>query len=129
MVYKYINTAFDCPGSRLTTGFKDLGWFYLLATRTAHNQHQYHRGAPLSTYNMKPTTSLFAALLASTPIVSAGPAAYGICQAGCAAVVTACYAAAGFTWGATAGLSIPATIVACNTGFGTCQAACCAMTG
>ncbi|TRX93855.1 hypothetical protein FHL15_005237 [Xylaria flabelliformis] len=73
---------------------------------------------------MKPTTSLFAAILASTPIVSAGPAAYGICQAGCAAVVTACYAAAGFTWGATAGISAPATIVACNTASGTCQAAC-----
>lgn len=28
-----------------------------------------------------------------------GPAAYGICQAGCAAIVTACYAAAGFTFG------------------------------
>ncbi|KFY67370.1 hypothetical protein V496_01640 [Pseudogymnoascus sp. VKM F-4515 (FW-2607)] len=37
----------------------------------------------------------------------AGPAAYGLCQAGCAAVVTACYGAAGFTWGATLGASPP----------------------
>ncbi|KAI1756746.1 hypothetical protein F4782DRAFT_526421 [Xylaria castorea] len=73
---------------------------------------------------MKPTTPFVTAILASTSIVSAGPAAYGICQAGCAAVVTACYAAGGFTWGVTAGLSIPATIIACNTAFGTCQAAC-----
>lgn len=56
--------------------------------------------------------------------VSAGPAAYGICQAGCAAVVVACYGAAGYTWGATLGASAPATIVACNSAFGTCQAAC-----
>lgn len=56
----------------------------------------------------------------------AGPAAYGVCQAGCAAVVTACYGAAGFTWGATLGASAPASIVACNAAFGTCQAACAA---
>lgn len=56
--------------------------------------------------------------------VQAGPVAYGICQAGCAAVVTACYAAAGFTWGATLGATAPASIIACNAAFGTCQAAC-----
>lgn len=58
--------------------------------------------------------------------VNGGPAAYGICQAGCAAVVTACYAAAGFTWGATLGATAPASIVTCNAAFGTCQAACAA---
>jgi hypothetical protein len=31
--------------------------------------------------------------------VSAGPAAYGVCQAGCATDVMACYAAGGATWG------------------------------
>lgn len=36
----------------------------------------------------------------------------------------ACYSAAGFTWGATLGASAPASIVACNTAFGSCQAAC-----
>ncbi|KAL4863898.1 hypothetical protein BDV12DRAFT_176896 [Aspergillus spectabilis] len=59
--------------------------------------------------------------------VSAGPAAYGVCQAGCSAVVMACYGAAGFTWGATMGLSAPASVVACNSAFGTCQAACAAV--
>ena len=54
----------------------------------------------------------------------AGPAAYGVCQAGCASVVTACYAAAGFTWGATLGATAPALIMACNASFGACQAAC-----
>lgn len=79
---------------------------------------------PFYEHNMKPTTALTTAILALAPIVSAGPAAYGVCQAGCAAVVTACYAAAGFTWGATMGASVPATIIACNTAFGYCQAAC-----
>jgi hypothetical protein len=39
----------------------------------------------------------------------------------------ACYSAAGFTWGATLGASAPATIIACNTAFGSCQAACAAV--
>lgn len=58
-------------------------------------------------------------------LADAGPAAYGICQAGCAAVVVACYAASGATFGTiTGGAAIPAVIVACNSAFGTCQAAC-----
>lgn len=57
----------------------------------------------------------------------AGPAGYGVCQAGCSSVVMACYAAAGFTWGATAGASAPASIVACNASYGACQAACAAV--
>lgn len=56
----------------------------------------------------------------------AGPVGYGICQAGCAAVVMACYSAAGYTWGATLGATAPASIVACNTAFGTCCAHCAA---
>lgn len=57
--------------------------------------------------------------------VDAGPAAYGICQAGCAAIVVACYAAGGAVFGTvTAGAAIPAAIVACNSAYGTCQAAC-----
>jgi hypothetical protein len=66
-------------------------------------------------------------LLLLTTTTSAGPIGYGICQAGCSAVVMACYSAAGFTWGATLGASAPATIVACNAAFGTCQAACAAV--
>jgi hypothetical protein len=62
---------------------------------------------------------LTALLLAHS--ASAGPAAYGIYQAGCAALVTACYTAAGFTWGATMGVSVPATIIACNSAFGICD--------
>ncbi|CAK48190.1 hypothetical protein ASPNIDRAFT_180653 [Aspergillus niger ATCC 1015] len=57
---------------------------------------------------------------------SAGPAAYGICQAGCAAVVMACYSAAGYTWGATLGATAPPTIVACNSAFGVCYSSCAA---
>jgi hypothetical protein len=63
-------------------------------------------------------------LLLFISAVSAGPAAYGVCQAGCATVVMACYSAAGFTWGATMGASAPASVIVCNSAFGTCQAAC-----
>ena len=42
---------------------------------------------------LPPLTFLTLTLTLTTPAL-AGPAAYGICQAGCAAVVTACYAAA-----------------------------------
>jgi hypothetical protein len=52
------------------------------------------------------------------PAVTAGPAAYGVCQVGCAAVVMACYSAASFTWGATMGASAPASIMACTSASG-----------
>jgi hypothetical protein len=47
-------------------------------------------------------------LACSFAITQAGPIAYGICQAGRASVVTACYAASGATWGATLGATAPA---------------------
>jgi len=60
--------------------------------------------------------------------VQAGPAAYGICQAGCAAVVVACYAAAGAIFGTvTAGVGAPPAILACNVAFGKCSVACAAI--
>lgn len=69
-------------------------------------------------------TNFFVKVLALLiPTVHAGPAAYGICQGGCAALVTACYAGAGFVFGAALPL-VPPAIVACNAAFGTCQAAC-----
>jgi hypothetical protein len=78
---------------------------------------------------MKVTTivTTATALFVFPQAISAGPAAYGICQAGCSAVVMACYGAAGFTWGATLGATAPASIIACNAAFGTCQAACAAV--
>ncbi|KZT35398.1 hypothetical protein SISSUDRAFT_1051499 [Sistotremastrum suecicum HHB10207 ss-3] len=71
----------------------------------------------------------FIALVALVPAmtgsgVAAGPLAYAACQAGCASLVMACYSAAGFVWGATLGVAAPPTIIACNVGYGTCQAAC-----
>lgn len=49
----------------------------------------------------------------------------GICQAGCAAVVYACYAAAGFVYGTvTAGPLTPTVLLACNAAQGTCYHAC-----
>ncbi|KAM3423930.1 hypothetical protein BST61_g1324 [Cercospora zeina] len=67
---------------------------------------------------------LVAATLNTT--VHAGPAAYGICQAGCAAVVVACYSAAGAVFGVAAPPAAVPAVLACNSAFGTCQAACCA---
>lgn len=73
-----------------------------------------------------PWALIYASLLFGS-FVAAGPVGYGICQAGCSTVVMACYAAAGFTWGATLGATAPASILACNTAYGTCQAACAAV--
>ena len=75
---------------------------------------------------MKISTNLAISSLL-TSIVSAGPAGYGVCQAGCSGVVMACYSAAGFTWGATLGATAPASIMACNASYGACQAACAAV--
>lgn len=74
---------------------------------------------------MQFTKSLLTSLALATS-VTAGPLAYAGCQAGCSALVTACYAGAGFTFGTVAAPAAPAAIVACNTAFGTCQAACAA---
>ncbi|KAK0100245.1 hypothetical protein ONS96_007528 [Cadophora gregata f. sp. sojae] len=69
--------------------------------------------------------SAFLLFMATRPaLIHAGPVGYGICKAGCASIVTACYAAAGATWGATLGATAPATVVACNTAFGICQGKC-----
>lgn len=58
-------------------------------------------------------------------LVQSGPAAYGICQAGCGAVVVACYAAGGAVFGTvTAGVGVAPVILACNAAYGTCQGAC-----
>ncbi|RXW13811.1 hypothetical protein EST38_g3242 [Candolleomyces aberdarensis] len=71
---------------------------------------------------MRPSL-LFVPVLAAS-VAQAGPIAYGICQTGCNAVVVACYAAAGFTFGTVAAPLAPPAIVACNTALGTCSAAC-----
>lgn len=68
------------------------------------------------------TTFVFLSLLITA---AGGPTAYGICQAGCAALVVACYAAAGATFGTvTAGAGAAPAILACNAAFGKCCAAC-----
>ena len=76
---------------------------------------------------MRLLLALIAALALFIPAVLAGSLGYGTCQAGCSAVVMACYGAAGFTWGTTFGATAPASIIVCNTAFGTCQAACAAV--
>ncbi|CAF1133829.1 unnamed protein product [Adineta steineri] len=64
-------------------------------------------------------------ILLTATCIEGGPAAYGICQAGCAAVTVACYAAAGVVFGTiTAGAATAPAILACNAAFGQCSAAC-----
>ena len=54
-------------------------------------------------------------LILNSSLVCGGPVAYGICQAGCSALVVACYSAAGLTFGTiTAGIGAPAAAIACN---------------
>lgn len=48
---------------------------------------------------MKLVAIILTIVLLSSQLVDGGPLAYGICQTGCNALVVACYAAAGFTFG------------------------------
>lgn len=75
---------------------------------------------------MKSLPLTFLLLVSILPLYSnAGPLAYGVCQTGCNAVVVACYAAAGFTFGTvTAGVGTPLAIIGCNAGLGICMAGC-----
>ncbi|RAK95027.1 uncharacterized protein BO80DRAFT_369801 [Aspergillus ibericus CBS 121593] len=63
-------------------------------------------------------------LLVAASNVFAGPSAYAVCQTGCSALVVSCYAAAGFVFGMVPAVSAPPAIIACNSSYGTCQAAC-----
>jgi hypothetical protein len=74
---------------------------------------------------MNYTAIFLSIIILMASCIEAGPAAYGICQAGCAALAVACYAAAGAVFGTvTAGVGTPAAILACNAAFGQCSAAC-----
>ncbi|SMR41375.1 unnamed protein product [Zymoseptoria tritici ST99CH_1E4] len=77
-----------------------------------------------TTTTMRLLKMSLATLAVIAPAISAGPAAYGVCQGGCAKVVKACYAAAGFIWGSAFDGPVPATVQACNGAFGICQGAC-----
>uniref|UniRef100_R4FPB4 Putative secreted salivary peptide n=1 Tax=Rhodnius prolixus TaxID=13249 RepID=R4FPB4_RHOPR len=70
--------------------------------------------------------SYFIMVLLVTGPTAAGPVAAGVCYAGCAAVVVACFTAAGFTFGTVPGSQIAAVpaLTACNSAFGFCEAAC-----
>ena len=74
------------------------------------------------------TKLLYTASRTATVVsVLASPVAYGVCQAGCSAVVVACYTAAGCTFGTVLAAGAPAAIIGCNSAYGTCQAACAAV--
>ena len=69
-------------------------------------------------------TSALTLTLLLSGTASAGPLGYGICQAGCSALVCSCYAAAGLVFGTIPAAAAPAAALACNSAFGSCQAAC-----
>lgn len=76
---------------------------------------------------IKLIVALIALILIVVP-TEAGPVAYGVCQAGCAGVVVACFAAAGFTFGTVPGSQIAAVpaLAACNSAYAACYSACAA---
>ncbi len=55
---------------------------------------------------------------------SGGPILGSMCDAGCAGVACACYAAAGAVFGTVAAPAAPPALVACNAAFGKCMTAC-----
>ncbi|PYI08491.1 FAD binding domain protein [Aspergillus sclerotiicarbonarius CBS 121057] len=63
-------------------------------------------------------------LLVAANGVFATQAAYGVCQAGCSAVVVSCYAAGGSVFGVVPAVAASPAILACNSSYGTCQVAC-----
>jgi hypothetical protein len=64
-------------------------------------------------------------MIFSATCTEAGLLGYGICQAGCAGSVVACYSVGGYIFGTvTGGTGAPAAALTCNAAFGKCQAAC-----
>lgn len=77
---------------------------------------------------MKAIAFFLSAIILMASCTEGGPAAYGLCQAGCATVVVACYGAAGVVFGTvTAGATTAPAILACNVAFGKCSAVCAAV--
>lgn len=123
------DTSWQSMTLKRFNGFATSVWFwYVFALANASSRDLIQTTTSWSTCKISEiipdTMRILLYLFYLFGLASAGPAAYGICQAGCAAVVMACYSAAGCTWGATMGASAPASIIACNSAFGTCQAAC-----
>lgn len=67
-------------------------------------------------------------LLVLANSVLAGPIAAGLCYAGCAGLVVACFTAAGATFGTVPGAVIAASpaLAGCNAAFSTCMVNCAA---
>ncbi|KAF5560641.1 methyltransferase [Fusarium phyllophilum] len=101
--------------------FKDLGAW--ACANIAGGTPGFMRIGLLLTEPMKPALTVTVASLFFAG-VSAGPQAYAACQAGCSAIVMACYGAAGVIWGTILVVNAPPTIIACNDAFGTCSAVC-----
>lgn len=83
---------------------------------------------PITTIITMQPAKIIITVLSMATAVAAGPIAYAACQAGCAAVVTACYSGAGFAFGTVLAASAPAAVVSCNSAFGYCQAQCALVT-
>lgn len=59
-------------------------------------------------------------------VICCGPIGVGICYAGCAGLVVACFGAAGAVFGTVPGAVIAASpaLTACNAAFGSCMSMC-----
>jgi hypothetical protein len=69
--------------------------FYLSIIPSILVQEKKATFKPGRVNKMKPTAVASFTLFTFSSVTLAGPIAYGICQAGCAAVAMACYSAAG----------------------------------
>ncbi|OQV14256.1 hypothetical protein BV898_11493 [Hypsibius exemplaris] len=130
-----------CYQTKVTLQYKT----FRVSLRTSYTDHHLtlsHRKSPnwrtcrlgnLYYHEMNTRTStaiclVFLMAVAQVHSGLIGILAYGACQTGCNAGWVACCSAAGVTAGTvTAGLGVPAAVMACSALQGTCMAACAAL--
>jgi len=81
----------------------------------------------LSSTTSKLGGAVLCLLVLNNSTANADPAAYAVCQTGCAALVTVCYAVAGVPWGVA--ITAPLAVAEkCDSAFGKCYAKCAKVT-
>lgn len=75
---------------------------------------------------MRSSAFIFLILICLAQLATAGPLTFGFCMAACTSMVTACYTAAGFTFGMVplSVLGASPALMACTATFWKCQTAC-----
>jgi hypothetical protein len=78
---------------------------------------------------MKTLVLFLCGIILTAPYAKASLVEYGMCQSGCAGIVVACYAGAGFVFGTEiTGVNTHPAILACNKTFGKCSSICSSVT-